>query len=294
MYARDNHGNAYSGAAISLELSHQNNWVTVKNHETTGSTTYSDSSGYARLWTSSGGGDPSIGFRAVATGGGRTVRSDYTYVTFSAGDWVATFGSSLHGSGSGSATNSNFGTSSDTFWVCGTAVSGTLQRDGWNYLELSCEADASRAQSDDAQAHADVEGSGGGQFYNDVVWEPDGNSAYLAPPGFSACEGASADAYAGHWGVSGRSVGWGGPDEDAHALADDDDGSVWDSWPILIGPYVACGSSSARAQIGVSAYVSSVASPGQRVAVDSSAWGRQDDLGSALSHNPILDGYPAP
>ena len=93
MTARNNQGNTYSGAAISLELSHQHDWVTIRNVQTTGSTTVTDSSGHASLWASSFGGDPSLGFRAVATGGGYTVRSNYTNVVFSAGDWTKTFSS---------------------------------------------------------------------------------------------------------------------------------------------------------------------------------------------------------
>ena len=65
MTARNNQGNTYSGAAISLELSHQHDWVTIRNVQTTGSTTVTDSSGHASLWASSFGGDPSLGFRAA-------------------------------------------------------------------------------------------------------------------------------------------------------------------------------------------------------------------------------------
>jgi hypothetical protein len=295
--ALNSQGNPYEGAEVTLELSHSNSGVVVHNFNGYAQPDYTDSNGQAELWASSTSADYSIGFRAVATDAGRTVRSNYAYVTFTTGTWSMTPSGTGGGSGHWTLETAG-GTASAGIYVNSLQIGTNYgsQEVDTSWIDMYCEVGALRTQAPPAAVTATATGTGSLTGRYTVDWDGSGHTPpWPWPPGFSfRCIGWGY-AEVNHTG-NGSSTGWGGLADGDQAYATVS-GAGWgcDEVTNLLGDASDYLGSTITPQISLANYIYSTALP---PSVDTGAGGYAIGDSALIDceeiHEHVLDGYPAP
>jgi hypothetical protein len=297
--ARNNQGDPHQGASVSLEWSRYSSGVVVHNFDRQPQPATTSSLGYAYLWAASTVGEYEIGVRAVATGGGRTVRSGWTTVTFPAGQWETTFLGSV-GSGSGNwYKNGDGGLPYTQFFVNSVEITsnGEIRYvDGEDYLGVSCMAYALRTRPLPLQLKARAWGDGTNTVTYEVEW--DGSShypPYPAPPGFEFRCRSTAYAEGNHSGIGQSQATAGAEPQQASVLVNDDDGWDADTVTPIFGETQTGGSQPVRPTITLAAWCQSIAEPEVvDLGATGTANGQHTTVGCDENHEHVLNNYPAP
>lgn len=296
--ARNNQGNPYQGASVTLEWSRYSSGVTVHNSSCQPQPATTSSLGYAYLWAASTVGEYEIGVRAVATGGGRTVYSGWTTVTFSAGQWDKAPNTAGTGSGNWLLQTAG-GAASASFSVNGVYLSTNGQIryvDGDSYIGEGCEVTALRSSPLPSLVRAWAWGDGLNDATYAVTWDGSGHDPpFPAPPGFRfRCR--SAEYVEGDHSGKGWSYATAGtsPQQASVTLNDDDGFNSDDLYPVY-GDYQTGGSSTAYPTISLTSWCEANAQP---EVVDLGAYGSTyADHGLVAcdeDQEHVLNNYPAP